>query len=104
MQQNKKYKLEISTRGEKDLNNIVDYMIDILKNPIAADNFTIELYKKLNIRLLNPLGFQKYHSTKTKNTYYKLSVNNYTVFYIVRSSVVKVKRIIYSKRNLEKLI
>ena len=100
-----KYKLKISIIAENDLKEITEYITNVLENKIAADNFLNEFEKSVKARLSSPTSFQKYQSNKNrKTTYYTLLVKNYTVFYIVKNDVMKITRVIYSKRNFTELI
>ena len=101
----KKYELEYSKIALKDLEDIMTYISINLQNPIAAENFAKEYDRKVNERRYNPLAFSKYQDNKKrKNIYYTLLVKNYTVFYIVKSDTMKIHRVIYSRRNFQKLI
>ena len=52
-----------------------------------------------------PLSFEPFKSNKCrKDTYYRIYVGNYTVFYVVIDDVMEVRRLIYSKRDLDRLI
>ena len=51
-----------------------------------------------------PLSFEQFKSKKNrKDTYYRIYVGNYTVFYVVIDDVMEVRRLIYGKRDLDKL-
>lgn len=39
-----------------------------------------------------------------KNTYYRIYVKNYIIFYIVRDDVMEIRRMLYSKRNFNHFI
>lgn len=105
MVQNSKYKLEILSKAQKDILQITDYVKNKLKSPMAAKNLFNEFYKAINKRLFNPLSFKKYESKKKRDyTYYTIQVKNYTIFYIVQNDTLIITRVIYSKRNLQKLI
>ena len=44
-------------------------------------------------------------SSKTrKHPYYKINVGNYSTFYVVIDDVMEVRRILYSRRNIDQLI
>ena len=58
--------------------------------------------KEIKNRSKNPLGYEKFISN-AGNVYYRIYVNNYIIFYTVSEDVMKVRRIIYSKRNLNDL-
>ena len=86
-------------------NNITKYFIYKLKNKIAAENFYNEVINKIEKRSENPEGFEKYRSRrKRKNTYYRIYVKNYTIFYVVKNNTMEIRRILYSRRNFDNLI
>ena len=86
-------------------NNITKYFIYKLKNKIAAENFYNEVINKIEKRSESPEGFEKYKSSrKRKNTYYRIYVKNYTIFYVVKNNTMEIRRILYSRRNFDNLI
>ena len=102
---NKKYKIKYLPLFYNDLDKITDYIRYELVNEIAANNFVNELEKEIQQRAYNPDSYEKYLSIKKrKNTYYKIYVKNYTVFYTVKDNTMEVRRILYSRRNFDKLI
>lgn len=101
----KKYKISYLPLFYNDLDRITDYIKYQLENDIAADNFVDELEKEIKQRLINPESYEKYTSTNTrKNTYYRIYVKNYTVFYTVRFDIMEVRRILSNRRNFNNLI
>jgi hypothetical protein len=52
--------------------------------------------------ILSPLSVQI--DKRKKYPYYRIQVKNYTVFNVVIDDVMEVRRIIYSRRDLTKLI
>ena len=101
----KKYKLRILPLFEDDLNEIVDYIWYRLKKPVAAHNFIDAVEAAIHDRLSNPEAFQPYPSLKKRRyLYYGIPVKNYTVFYVVTGDIMEVRRICYSRRNIEKLL
>lgn len=45
------------------------------------------------------------HSARDRQyPYYRISVRNYTIFYVVIDDVLEVRRIVYSRRDLRKQI
>ena len=102
---NKHYKLSILPLFEDDLNEIVDYITYRLKNPIAAENLVDEVEKAIYDRLPYAEAFEQYHSAKDRqHPYYRITVKNYTIFYVVIGDTMEVRRILYSRRNLKKHI
>ena len=102
---NKKYTIRYSATYIEQFNSILKYIVNNLKNRIAAENFFNEVVKEIEKRSKNPENYEKCISArKRKNTYYRIYVKNYTIFYTVNNSVMVVRRILYSKRNFDKLI
>lgn len=103
--QESKYTLRYLPKYVEDLNEIVDYIIHKLKNVTAANNFVDEVERAILKRLSNPESFEPYKSAKyRKHTYYRIQVKNFTIFYVVIEDVMEVRRIIYSRRDLIKLL
>jgi plasmid stabilization system protein ParE len=101
----KHYKLSILPIFEDDLNQIVDYMVERLQNPIAADNFVDAVETAIQERLTCAEAFEPYHSAKERRyPYYRIQVKNYTIFYVVIGDVMEVRRIVYSRRDMTKQI
>lgn len=97
----KHYKLRFLPLFEEDLNEIVDYIANRLKNPIAAEALVDDVQKAIRERLFCAESFEPYPSARERQyPYYRISVRNYTVFYVVIDDVMEVRRIIYSRRNL----
>ena len=101
----KKYKIKYLPLFYKDLDNITDYIKYQLKNRIAADNLVNKIEKEIKQRASSPSTYEEYTSIiKRKNTYYRIYVKNYTIFYTVKDNTMEIRRILYSKRNFDKLI
>jgi len=101
----KHYELSILPLFEDDLAEIVDYITYRLKNPIASENLFDAVEKAIKERLDCAEAFEPYHSDRNrKHPYYRIQVKNFTIFYVVIGSIMEVRRIIYSGRNLKKLI
>lgn len=101
----KNYKVRYLPLFYDDLTRIVDYIVYKLGNEIAAKNLIDEIEKEIKQRANNPQFFEKYMSTRNrKNTYYRIYVKNYIIFYIVRDDVMEIRRMLYSKRNFNHFI
>lgn len=101
----KKYKVKYLPLFYNDLDKITDYIVYKLNNEIVANNFVNELENEINKRAYNPEAYEEYISTrKRQNTYYTIYVKNYTIFYTVKDNTMEVRRILYSRRNFDKLI
>lgn len=98
----KHYKLRFLPLFEEDLNEIVDYITYRLKNPIAAEALVSDVQKAIQSRLFCAEAFEPYHSAKERqHPYYRITVRNYTIFYVVIDDVMEVRRIVYSRRDLK---
>ena len=103
--ENKKYKLRFLPMFEDDLNEVVGYISDHLKNPHAAEKLIDEIQGAIQNRLNNPESFEKYHSViERQYPYYRIYVKSYTVFYVVIDDVMEVRRLVYNKRNITEQI
>ena len=101
----KQYELRILPLFEKDLNEIIDYICDVLQNPIAAADMVEAVEKAIYERLTCAEAFEPYHSVRERRyPYYRIGVKNYTIYYVVIGSVMEVRRILYSRRDIAKEI
>lgn len=103
--ENKKYTLRYLPLFRKDMLENVNYIANKLQNPIAADNLINDVESAIIERLDSPLSFQPYHSPKKHDeTYYRINVHNYSIFYVVIDDVMEVRRMIYNRCNLNELL
>ena len=101
----KKYNIKYLPSFYRDLDAITDYIKYELQNEVAANRLVDEIENEIIKRLQNPESFEKFQTRRKRlNVYYRIYVKNYTIFYVVKDSTMEVRRIIYSKRNFEKLI
>lgn len=96
----KEYKLRFLPLFEDDLNEIVDYIAFELQNPIAAEQLVDDVQQAVVERLPFAESFEPFRSSRNrKYPYYRISVRNYTVFYVVIGDIMEVRRILYSRRD-----
>ena len=102
---NNKYSIRYTPTFIKQFNNILSYFIHKLNNKIVAENFYNEVIKEIENRRIKQKNYEKYiGNKKRKNEYYRIYVKNYIIFYVVIDNVMEIRRILYSKRNFERLI
>lgn len=102
---NKTYKLIYLPIFKDDLVSVVTYISDTLMNEQAALNLLDKVEKSILKRLENPVAFEPYHSlSNRKEVYYRIIVNNYSVFYVVKNDVMEVRRFLYNGRNMNNII
>lgn len=101
----KHYNLKILPLFEEKLQEIVDYIAYRLKNQIAAESFVDAVEAAIMERLTAPESFSPYLSKKDRShVYYAIPVKNYFVFYVVIGNTMEVRTIVYSRRDLTKII
>jgi len=90
---------------EEDLLKATDYITNTLQNPSAAHRLVDDIELAIVKRLEMPLSFAPYQSSKIRNhPYYRINVRNFSIFYVVIDDTMEVRRLLYSKRNIDKLI
>ena len=99
------YKLTFLPLFEEDLIAITDYIANMLNNPSAAHSLIDDIELAIINRLKMPLSFAPYKSSKlSRHTYYRINVRNFSVFYVVIGNTMEVRRLLYSKQNIDKLL
>ena len=101
----RKFTLSYLPQFEHDLGLARDYITFTLLNHEAALRLIEDAEKAILRRLDNPLSFQPYPSKrKRKHPYYRISVRNFSIFYVVIGNVMEVRRFVYNKRNLPEIL
>ena len=101
----KKYKLSFLPLFEADLIEITDYISNNLNNPEVALRLVDDIEIAINRRLETPLAFAPYPTSKNRPyPYYRINIKNFSVFYVVIDDTMEVRRVLYSKRNIDNLL
>lgn len=101
----KSYKLRYLPLFYDDLLEAASYISERLDNPRAAEKLVSDVEKAILERAEMPLSFEPYRSQKPrKDTYYRIYVGNYTIFYVVLGDIMEVRRILYSARDIDRLL
>lgn len=101
----KKYELRYLPIFETDLIETVGYITNVLKNPDAAYRLLNDVERAIYERLENPLSFEPYRSVKKReHAYYRIYIRNYTIYYVVIDDIMEVRRLLYSARDIEKIL
>jgi plasmid stabilization system protein ParE len=94
------YSLAYLPSALTDLDSIVNYISTDLDAPRTAVKLRLEFDRKILALTKNPLQHRIYISQDTlKFEYRKLTVKNYSVFYVVKEDLVEIHRVLYSRRN-----
>ncbi len=103
--ESRQYKIRYLSTFESDLLDAVRYIDEVLQNPDAADRLIDAVEGDVVERSNCPLSFEPYPSKRErKHPYYRIYVNNYTVYYVVIDGVMEVRRFLYGGRNADGLL
>ena len=76
-----------------------------MKSWIISEALVSDVQAAIHDRLSCAEAFEQYHSAKERRyPYYRITVRNYTIFYVVIDDVIEVRRIIYSRRDIKRQI
>ncbi len=101
------YKLVYLKLAKEDMEHIVYYISNNLKNRMAALNLVDELIKWTNNILEFPYGNPEYIPIKLlKNQYRTGKVKNFVMFYTINEEdkTVIIVRVLYQKRDMNKIL
>jgi toxin ParE1/3/4 len=99
------YKIRYLPIAQKDLQDILIYILENLKSSKAAMDFINTLDESILRLKQYPYSCKMYQPQEPLEYEYRfLYVKNYLVFYAVIENIVEIHRIVYAKMNLEKLV
>ena len=101
------YKLSYLTVANRDIANTVHYIAETLFSPKAALDLLDALDKSISRLKQFPYSCRVYQPVKPlENEYRILIVKNYAVFYTVneQEKLVEIYRVIYARRDFDKLL
>lgn len=99
------YKLEFLPIAKNDMLEIIKYISDELKSPVAAQKLAEEFIISAKRLCEFPYANNVYTPIKPLELEYRrIIVNNYMMFYTVdeSSKTVTIMRVIYARRDIEK--
>lgn len=100
-----KYNVTYSTDAIRDLDEIWDYIANVLKNPVAAGNIVAGILDKSDLLEEQPeIGTRLFFDNTLDSGYRYVIYNNYLAFYRVSDSTVYIDRVIYGKCDYMKLL
>ncbi len=99
------FKLRYSPLFYDDLDRITNYILLDLKNEVATKAFIYDIETAIKTRLKNPLQTAIYPSVhRRKYEYRRILVGNYLIFYVVIEHAMIVRRLLYGRRDLDKIL
>nr|QDS03346.1 Type II toxin-antitoxin system RelE/ParE family toxin [uncultured bacterium] len=99
------FEIKIAPQAAADLLEIKDYIEKELQNSIAAHNTIskiIETYENLTAFPNGGIPVDKYVSFPTD--YKFVLANNYSIFYRIEDEVIRIVRILYSRRDFIRIL
>lgn len=100
-----KVSVKFSPEALKDLDEIYDYIANVLKIPDAADNTVNKILDKTDLLSDNPeIGTQLFFENDLFSGYRYMVSDNYLAFYRITNESVFVDRVIYGKRDYMKIL
>ena len=98
----KKYKIEITPLAYQELEDIYNYIANYLQAPQTA----IEQYSRISKAIFDLDNFPERYTLvnfepERSMGIHRMVVDNYSVFYIIISDIVKVTNVLYSASNIE---
>jgi addiction module RelE/StbE family toxin len=99
------FELRYSPLFYDGLDRITNYILLDLKNEIAAKTFIDNVETAIRKRLENPLQAAIYPSMRRRQyDYRRIIVGNYLIFYVVIEHKMIVRRLLYGRRDLDKIL
>ena len=104
------YVLRFLPQFSDDLNRVVLYISNTLRNIDAANSLIKDVAAAIAKRLNNnPESFEKFPSKKQRlYPYYRIYVENYVIYYVVihtkSESIMEVRRFLHKRQNCDALL
>lgn len=98
-----KFEVRYSLEFFEELDAIILYIKNELKNNIAANKLVEKVENEIAKRQESPKSYKQY-KTNGGYTYYRIYVDKYIIFYTVTDNIMEVRNIRYYRRNFNKLI
>ncbi len=101
------YNIEFLPIAKEDIDNIIRYVHQNLKNPTASKKLKILFSKSLDYICEFPYGNSIYESTNSlKYEYRSYRVKNFLMFYIINENkkLITIVRVLYQKMNIKEIL
>jgi len=102
----KEYRLVISPRANEDLDDINEYIADVLCNVAAADKLLDKIEKKFNLLKTTPKMCPTADFDELPIIYRKCVIDNYIAFYVVDDleKEIIIERVVYAGRDFKNVL
>jgi len=99
------FEVKITPQAAEDLLEIKNYIENELQNPIAAKNTVLKIVETYeNLAEFPEIGIPVERYVLFPTDYKFVLANNYSIFYRIEDKIVRVIRIMYSKRDFVRIL
>ena len=101
------YKLEFLPIAKKDMDDIIYYISNNLKNKTAAISLSKCFINAANSILEFPYGLSEYKPTsKLNNVYRSIRIKNFLMFYTIneKKKIITIVRVLYQKMDITSIL
>ena len=99
----KKYEVIITPSTQKDLTEIKSYFTNVLKT--SSNSIFEKFLEQVKILKVHPFTYKVHQDPLLKLVGYRIiPIDNYLMFYVIKSNIVQIHRVLYAKRNYLQLL
>jgi addiction module RelE/StbE family toxin len=99
----KKYEVIITPSAQKDLTEIKSYFTNVLKT--SSNSIFEKFLEQVKILKVHPFTYKVHQDPLLKLVGYRIiPIDNYSMFYVIKSNIVQIHRVLYAKRNYLQLL
>ena len=99
----KKYEVIITPSAQKDLTEIKSYLTNVLKT--SSNSIFEKILEQVKIQKTHPFTYRVHQDPLLKLVGYRIiPIDNYLMFYVIKSNIVQIHRVLYAKRNYLQLL
>lgn len=99
----KKYEVIITPSAQKDLTEIKSYFTNVLKT--SLNSIFEKFLEQVKILKVHPFTYKVHQDPLLKLVGYRIiPIDNYLMFYVIKSNIVQIHRVLYAKRNYLQLL
>ena len=99
----KKYEVIITPSAQKDLTEIKSYFTNVLKT--SSNSIFEKFLEQVKILKVHPFTYKVHQDPLLKLVGYRIiPIDNNLMFYVIKSNIVQIHRVLYAKRNYLQLL
>ena len=99
------FEVKVSPQAAEDLLKIKNYIENEIQNPIAAQNTVFKIVETYeNLAKFPEAGIPVERYVDFHTDYKFLLANNYSIFYRIEGEIIRVVRILYSRRDFVRIL